>query len=452
MPRTGKSIYLRKDGRWEARYIVSRDENGKAKYAYIYGKSSQEVETKLIEKKAELKASKLEGIITFSKAAEAWFVDRRKTLSTATTDRYEYLLNKYIIPEFGEDDVHTISPARVSVFVAGLADKEKHGDDAVAGTTLENIQGIANSVVNFIVNRGKDYPLLKTLTVIEKKSYHILEPDEIRRVVTCAKYNKSAEMLAVLLALYAGVGTGELCALRWDDFDLEKRTISISKTLYRLKDRSEDSTKRTKLEVVDVRKSSVRTAIYPIELDRYVRDFYTKGAVFLTCEKDRYMDQRTFLNHVDSAFSHFRLTGIKIQSLIKTYKEKLSDVKYLKEAFCSETLKSAKDTTHTYELGFDNDSLNFPLNEKWLIKEMENDLASLRKLLGISESEMGQIIGYDEDEYSALEAGEVALDWNDFMALLFVFKFNQKTEGVVDALGLYPMALRQRIVYGNERT
>lgn len=29
MPRTGKNIYKRKDGRWEGRYKASRDENGK---------------------------------------------------------------------------------------------------------------------------------------------------------------------------------------------------------------------------------------------------------------------------------------------------------------------------------------------------------------------------------------------------------------------------------------
>ncbi len=455
MPRKGKGIYLRKDGRWEARYIVSRDENGKAKYAYIYGKSEQEVETKLIEKKAEIKAAQMDGIITFSEAAEEWLVDRRKCLIKATTDRYEYLMGRYIVPELGEEDVRSISPARINVFVAGLADKKKHGDNSVSGTTLENIRGIANGVVNFIVNRGKEYPALKALTVIEKKAFQILKPDEIRRVVSCAKYNKSTEMLAVLLALYAGIGTGELCALRWDDFDLKKREISISKTLYRLKDRSEESAKKTKLEVTNVRKSAVRTVVYPKELDGYVKSFYTQGTVFITCEKDRYMDSRTFLNHVDNLFSHFRLTGMKIQSLTKTYKEKLSDDIYLKEAFCPKTLNSvvnAKDAVRSYEVGIVNDSGDLSLNEKWLVKEMENDLASLRKLLGISESEMGLIIGYDEDEYSALEAGEVGLDWNDFMALLFVFKFNRKTEGVVDALGLYPVALRQRIVYGIERT
>ena len=47
MPRKGENIYKRKDGRWEGRYILSYDSNGKAKYAYIYGKSYNEVKKKL---------------------------------------------------------------------------------------------------------------------------------------------------------------------------------------------------------------------------------------------------------------------------------------------------------------------------------------------------------------------------------------------------------------------
>ena len=42
MPRKGNSIYKRNDGRYEGRYMVSRDENGKAKYKAVYGHSEDE--------------------------------------------------------------------------------------------------------------------------------------------------------------------------------------------------------------------------------------------------------------------------------------------------------------------------------------------------------------------------------------------------------------------------
>ena len=45
MPRKGENIFKRKDGRWEARYIL-RYENGKAKYRYLYGATYREAKEK----------------------------------------------------------------------------------------------------------------------------------------------------------------------------------------------------------------------------------------------------------------------------------------------------------------------------------------------------------------------------------------------------------------------
>lgn len=44
--RTGENIRLRKDGRYEARYIKNRDEDGKIVYGYCYGRTYAEAEAK----------------------------------------------------------------------------------------------------------------------------------------------------------------------------------------------------------------------------------------------------------------------------------------------------------------------------------------------------------------------------------------------------------------------
>lgn len=57
MPRQGKNIYLRKDGRWEGRYQKDKTD-GKTKYCYVFGKTYEETELKLDAVKAELKLPK----------------------------------------------------------------------------------------------------------------------------------------------------------------------------------------------------------------------------------------------------------------------------------------------------------------------------------------------------------------------------------------------------------
>lgn len=44
--RTGSSLFLRADGRWEARYQKGRDEQGRIVYGFVYGKTQDEAERK----------------------------------------------------------------------------------------------------------------------------------------------------------------------------------------------------------------------------------------------------------------------------------------------------------------------------------------------------------------------------------------------------------------------
>ena len=46
MARKGESIFLRKDGRWEARYCKGYDHNHKIVYGSLYGKNCSVVKKK----------------------------------------------------------------------------------------------------------------------------------------------------------------------------------------------------------------------------------------------------------------------------------------------------------------------------------------------------------------------------------------------------------------------
>lgn len=54
--RKGENIFKRKDGRWEGRYIKSREPSGKGRYGYCYGRSYREVKEKVAQCRAALAA------------------------------------------------------------------------------------------------------------------------------------------------------------------------------------------------------------------------------------------------------------------------------------------------------------------------------------------------------------------------------------------------------------
>ena len=88
------------------------------------------------------------------------------------------------------------------------------------------------------------------------------------------------------------------------------------------------------------------------------------------------------------------------------------------------------------------------LDRAWLMDEMARDMAPLRMLLGLTADEMGNIIGVSESTYKSMESGKREISWDQYMALLFIFRYNDRTAPVTDTLGLYPDPLKNRIRKG----
>ena len=104
MPRRGESIYKRKDGRWEARYI-HHYENGKAKYRYLYAPTYAEVRAKRMEELRWPENIHFPGIKSISKFQEVstkWLVDIKMRVKESTYTRYVRIVNVYLNPNIGE--------------------------------------------------------------------------------------------------------------------------------------------------------------------------------------------------------------------------------------------------------------------------------------------------------------------------------------------------------------
>lgn len=101
MPKKGENIYKRKDGRWEGRYIRYYDENGKAKYGYVYSKTYNEVKKKLIEKKSQV-GTKCETLsnktILYNDVLNAWLQSAKINIKESTYSRYFHLIDTHIRP------------------------------------------------------------------------------------------------------------------------------------------------------------------------------------------------------------------------------------------------------------------------------------------------------------------------------------------------------------------
>ena len=117
MSRRGDNIHKRKDGRWEGRYIKYRNENNKAIYASVYGKTYNEVKNKLDEAKTNLQLNDDYEKIKFSYITDLWLSTNRIHIKAATYNKYYNVIKTHIEPVLGNLDINEISATIINQFL-----------------------------------------------------------------------------------------------------------------------------------------------------------------------------------------------------------------------------------------------------------------------------------------------------------------------------------------------
>ena len=102
MERSSANITLRKDGRFMGRFIVGYDDKGKAQYQYVYGRTYDEAESKVLIGQ-EVASHYLSGsYITIGEEYAEWLNAVVNRVKESTLANYKAKFEKHILPEFGD--------------------------------------------------------------------------------------------------------------------------------------------------------------------------------------------------------------------------------------------------------------------------------------------------------------------------------------------------------------
>lgn len=204
----------RKDGRWYERVTI----NGKTKH--LYGKTKAEVFRKI----RELEETIADGTL-FKAVAEEWWEEHEPTISYNTAKGYKPAMER-AVERFGEMQIATIKAMDIDRFVHEFGKQ-------FADKTVRTQKLVLNLIFSFAVVRGyADINPVREIKVpdgLEKKKRTSPESQDIARVKECVGLPFG---LFAYMALYTGMRRGELLALEWKDIDIEKRTISVNKSVY----------------------------------------------------------------------------------------------------------------------------------------------------------------------------------------------------------------------------
>lgn len=215
MSKKGENIYKRKDGRWEGRYIRLYDENGKAKYGYVYGKNYSDVKQRLLEKKAYSgsqadMASKCSAL--YSEVLDAWLQSTRINIKESTYARYSHLIDTHIRSQLGKYQISKISTQLIEGFIENLLSCGRvDNNGGLSAKTVTDILTIVKSTIDYArYNNLVVSCNLSKLTIKKKdKEMRVLCQSEQDALIRVLIADMDLYKFGVLLSLYTGIRIGD---------------------------------------------------------------------------------------------------------------------------------------------------------------------------------------------------------------------------------------------------
>lgn len=247
MARKGENIYKRKDGRWEGRVIQSE-----GKYRYYYAKTYREVREKMknsCDTEASLVMKVQESKEIAADLFNSWLLnDTLNQLKPSTFESYYYCMKGYVIPYFSKPQNSLLCEKTIISFVHSI-----HSNQELSVTYQKKILSIFKTALKAIfANIPENQPLIDKV-ILPKVTYSLSEIPvfslkEQRLIEYTVQISKDERMLGIILCFYTGIRLGELCALKWGDFDFEAGTMSIRRSVSRVRNFESEETK-TKLSI-----------------------------------------------------------------------------------------------------------------------------------------------------------------------------------------------------------
>ncbi len=235
MARRGENIRKRTDGRLEGRYTVKMPD-GQHKSRSVYAATYGEARDKLIQAKSEAQngiqirngePAKME--ITVGQTAENWLEQVLTTRKYATYVKYRSVYTNYLQSKIADKSWQELNMKKPDQLLFD-------GENTVSDNTKITVYSVFGQLVKYAAE--KYYlpvaPLEKPCIKRKKTEIDVFNFDEQAKLIKFLWIEMDIFKLGILLCLHTGLRLGELCALKWSDFDFKRKILHVNRTVQRI--------------------------------------------------------------------------------------------------------------------------------------------------------------------------------------------------------------------------
>ena len=244
--------------------------------------------------------------------ADLWKADKKQFVKKSTYAAYSLIVDTHILPAFGEKT--SVGEKDVQEFVlqklnGGLSQK-----------TIKDMLIVLRMILKF--GAKKNYCAYTPFDVIfptdrERQELEVLSITNQKKIMRFVEENFTFRNLGIFICLSTGMRIGEICALTWDDIDIDNGVIHIRKTLQRIYIR-ENGIRRTEL-VIDTPKTATSIRDIPMTKDllsvlKPLRKVVNEQYFVLTNDVNP-TEPRTYRNYYKKLLAKLEIPPIKFHGL-----------------------------------------------------------------------------------------------------------------------------------------
>lgn len=231
--------------------------------------------------------------VTFIELAKDWLNYKKKNVKESTFSNYSYVIKKYLVGEFENDSLGSLEKRNFEEYVGELTQELKT-------KTVRDILVILKSILSYANTKYNCNVKIKQIEApkLEQEPLVILNKLEQQKFQEYCIKEHSLKSIGLIVCLNTGLRIGEICALKWNNINLEKREIYIRSTLQRIYD---DKLQKTKV-IIDKPKTRASLRNIPISNKLYkvlkeIEKQYNENCFLLSGNEDCYIEPRLYRDY-----------------------------------------------------------------------------------------------------------------------------------------------------------
>lgn len=252
-----------------------------------------------------------------------WLLEKKDYIKESTYANYSNNIFNHIIPKLGNYYLNELNHKVIQDFLLELSKNgRKDNTGGLAEKTIKDITIIIKGSIKKGINEDKIKHIELTFNYPKdnkENKLYVLTKREQNKITNYVLENINSRNIGLLISLYSGIRIGELCALRWEDVDFKKNSLTINKTIQRvyIKDKNKNISKV----IITTPKTKNANREIPINKDflEILKKVKSEKKNYILTGNEKYIEPRTYRKYFNKILDELKIKHFNFHSLRHTF-------------------------------------------------------------------------------------------------------------------------------------